>query len=283
MTIGTGLTVGGVATPLTTLTLSSPSGTLSAYVSGVAVASITAADVRSSGTLTIATGSGAIGGTIAGILVTVTATGVDATDAAALGAAINANSTLSQLVVATWALGVVTITDRQPGLGTSTTLVASGTNVTASDTTLAASDTTWATALAAAINLSLFAKQRVTATSAAGVVTVASNLGVSLSFIGATAVSAAYLTGAGTYGGIDGNALKMSSSGNCTRSAATFANGVTYVVGTATEPGLAGNYMTWAAAGAASAHITASGARLGASPAGLTAVGAETTDILQFA
>ncbi|MBN1442838.1 MAG: hypothetical protein JXA90_09015 [Planctomycetes bacterium] len=90
------------------------------------------AAVAAWGTLTIASGSGAVGGTIAGSAKTVTWATSDTASAAALKAAINADATLNKLVVATSALGVVTITALAPGLiGNQLTLVASGTGVTA--------------------------------------------------------------------------------------------------------------------------------------------------------
>ena len=89
------------------------------------------------GTLTIASGSGAVGGTIGGTLVTVTWATSDTASAAALATAINANASTSALVHATSSLGVVTLTSLLGGtLGNATTLVASGTGVTASAGTL---------------------------------------------------------------------------------------------------------------------------------------------------
>ena len=92
-----------------------------------------------SGTLTISGGSGNVGGTIGGTLVTI-AQGILTDDAAALAliAAINTNATTSLLVNASHGSnGVVLLTSRLGGtLGNATTLVASGTGVVASNTTL---------------------------------------------------------------------------------------------------------------------------------------------------
>jgi phage tail sheath gpL-like len=94
--------------------------------------------VKASGTLTISSGSGAVGGTIGGTLVTATWATSDTVAAALVAAAINANTTVNKLCYATSALGVVTVTSNLPGpLGNKITLVASGTGVTASGATLA--------------------------------------------------------------------------------------------------------------------------------------------------
>lgn len=86
-----------------------------------------------SGTLTLSSASGAVGGTVGGTLVTVTASGGDTATAAALAAAINADATVKTFVTATSALGVVTVTAISPGtMGNSMSLVASGTGVSAS-------------------------------------------------------------------------------------------------------------------------------------------------------
>jgi phage tail sheath gpL-like len=91
-----------------------------------------------SGTLTISSGSGAVGGTIGGTSVTVTWATSDTASAAALAAAINANTTVNKWVVATSALGVCTVTALVKGvIGNNVTLVASGTGVTASAARLA--------------------------------------------------------------------------------------------------------------------------------------------------
>src|SRR5712671_4390347 len=68
-----------------------------------------------SGTLTISSGSGAVGGTIGGTLVTVTASGGDTATATALAAAINADATAKTYVTAASAAGVVTLTAISPG------------------------------------------------------------------------------------------------------------------------------------------------------------------------
>lgn len=99
---------------------------------------VTAAAVAASGTLTISGGSGSVGGTIGGQAVTVTWATSDTASAAALAAAINAQATTLQYVVATSLAGVVTITSLVPGtVGNGVTLVASGTGVSASGARLA--------------------------------------------------------------------------------------------------------------------------------------------------
>ena len=93
--------------------------------------------VKASGTLTISSGSGSVGGTIGGTAKTVTWATSDTASATALAAAINADTTINKLCYATSAAGVVTITSNLPGpLGNKITLVASGTGVTASAGTL---------------------------------------------------------------------------------------------------------------------------------------------------
>jgi phage tail sheath gpL-like len=94
--------------------------------------------LQASGTLTISSGSGAVGGTIAGTAKTVTWGTSDTASAAALAVAINADATIKGFVYATSAAGVVTLTALVPGVaGNRITLVASGTGVTASGATLA--------------------------------------------------------------------------------------------------------------------------------------------------
>lgn len=89
--------------------------------------------VSATGTLTIASGSGAVGGVINGTTVTVTWATSDTATATALAAAINANATTKKFIVATSAAGVVTLTAFPAGaLGNSVSLTASGTGVTAS-------------------------------------------------------------------------------------------------------------------------------------------------------
>lgn len=89
--------------------------------------------VAATGTLTISSGSGSVGGTINGTTVTATWATSDTNSAALVAAAINANSTVNKFVQATSAAGVVTLTAFPPGsLGNCCTLVASGTGVTAS-------------------------------------------------------------------------------------------------------------------------------------------------------
>jgi hypothetical protein len=95
---------------------------------------------KASGTLTLSSASGAVGGVINGVTITVTAAGGDTATAALIAAAINAssNALVKDVVVATSSAAVVTITTFASGaLGNSVTLAASGTGVTASGTRLA--------------------------------------------------------------------------------------------------------------------------------------------------
>src|SRR5712664_1006032 len=66
------------------------------------------APASASGTLTIAAGAGAVGGTIGGKAVTVVWATSDTATAAALAAAINADATANQFVTAAAVAGVVT-------------------------------------------------------------------------------------------------------------------------------------------------------------------------------
>lgn len=90
--------------------------------------------VAATGTITLSTASGAVGATINGTLVTVTASGGDTATAAALAAAINAAAAIvSDHVLATSAAGVVTLTAKMLGpAGNAVTLVASGTGASVS-------------------------------------------------------------------------------------------------------------------------------------------------------
>lgn len=97
--------------------------------------------VRASGTLTLATSSGTVGGVINGVTVTVAWASSDTATAAAIAAAINAssNALVQDLVTATSSGAVVTVTAVVPGkTGNCITLAASGTNVTASGARLTA-------------------------------------------------------------------------------------------------------------------------------------------------
>ncbi len=108
---------------------------------GTAQATATAA----SGTFTVATGSGTLTAIINGQSIAITATGVDATDAAAMATAILASEAVGVrgVVTATSALGVVTVTALAKGtgdknkMGNSITTTATGTNFTAGQTVLA--------------------------------------------------------------------------------------------------------------------------------------------------
>ena len=93
------------------------------------------AQTQATGTLTISSGSGTVGGTINGVSVTVAYTTTDAAAATALAAAINAssNALVNKHVTASASAGVVTLTAVLPGnAGNAVTLAASGTGVTAS-------------------------------------------------------------------------------------------------------------------------------------------------------
>lgn len=93
------------------------------------------AAVKATGTLTMASSTGTVGGSINGVSITVTWATSDTASAAALAAAINAsvNPLVAGIVTATSALGVVTLTAVEYGkTGNAITLTASGTNVTAS-------------------------------------------------------------------------------------------------------------------------------------------------------
>ena len=90
---------------------------------------------RASGTVTLATASGTVGATINGVAITVAYATSDANTASLLATAINAsaNALVKDVVTATSALGVVTISSVVAGVvGNSITLAASGTGATAS-------------------------------------------------------------------------------------------------------------------------------------------------------
>ncbi|GAC1590960.1 MAG: hypothetical protein NVS3B25_09940 [Hymenobacter sp.] len=94
---------------------------------------------QASGTLTIASGTGVVGGSINGVAITVTWATSDTVTATALAAAINAstNALVAGIVTASASAGVVTIKTLAKGkVGNSVTLTASGTGVTASGTNL---------------------------------------------------------------------------------------------------------------------------------------------------
>lgn len=102
------------------------------------------AAAKASGTFTFATASGSCVATINGQTVTVTATGTDATDSAAMATAILASEKVGirGVVTATSALGVVTVTALQSGpgdiakTGNGITTTATGTNFTAGQVAL---------------------------------------------------------------------------------------------------------------------------------------------------
>ncbi len=101
--------------------------------------------VKASGTFTAASCTGDIVAVINGQSITVTSTGVDATDAALMATAILASEAVGirGVVTATSALGVVTVTAAQAGTGNvaktgnGVTTTASGTNFTAGQSVLA--------------------------------------------------------------------------------------------------------------------------------------------------
>jgi hypothetical protein len=152
---------------------------------------LTAGQFRASGTLTISSGSGQVGGTIEGTLITVLWATSDTASATALAAAINASPdpAIKGVIEAKSAAGVVTVYAKNPGTGGNAyTLVASGTGVTASGATLAngaaftnnhfdyiGTNAETATDLARAINASTTAAVKtVTAAAVSAVVTVTS-------------------------------------------------------------------------------------------------------------
>jgi phage tail sheath gpL-like len=105
----------------------------------VYVATSTVNAAYATGTLTLSSGSGSVGGTIGGTAVTATWATSDANSAALIAAAINANTTVNKFCSATSSGAVVTITAASSGqIGERITLVASGTGVTASGANLGA-------------------------------------------------------------------------------------------------------------------------------------------------
>ncbi len=93
------------------------------------------AAVAATGTVTLSGGSGTITATINGVAIAITWATSDTNSAALLTAAINAstNALVQNIVTATSAAGVVTITAVVPGVvGNCVTLAASGTGATAS-------------------------------------------------------------------------------------------------------------------------------------------------------
>lgn len=102
------------------------------------------AAVAATGTFTFATASGSCVAIINGQSITVTATGTDATDSAAMAAAILASTAVGVrgVVTATSALGVVTVTALRAGTGDTAktgngiTTTATGTNFTAAQAAL---------------------------------------------------------------------------------------------------------------------------------------------------
>lgn len=103
-----------------------------------------ASAVAATGTITLSSASGAVGATINGTLVTVTASGGDTATAAALVTAINgAAAIVSDHVLATSSAGVVTLTAKMPGhCGNAITLAASGTGSSVSGARLTGGSST---------------------------------------------------------------------------------------------------------------------------------------------
>lgn len=101
--------------------------------------------VKASGTFTVSTGSGTLTAIINGQSIAITATGVDATDAAAMATAILASEAVGVrgVVTATSSLGVVTVTATRAGTGNTAktgnkvTTTATGTGFTAAQALLA--------------------------------------------------------------------------------------------------------------------------------------------------
>lgn len=145
ITLPTGTSRGRIVATLT--------NKLTAYVGGLfratAVVSVAQGGAKASGTLTLATASGTVGGTINGVSITVTWATSDTLSAAALATAIRAsvNPLIAGVVTATSNLGVVTITAVSYGAAGNVTLVASGTNVTASGARLTGGTTATFTTL----------------------------------------------------------------------------------------------------------------------------------------
>jgi phage tail sheath gpL-like len=116
------------------------SGALDAISGGELPASVTVqvggtAAAQASGTLTLSSASGAVGGVINGVTITATAAGGDTATAALIAAAINAsaNALVAGIVTATASGAVVTIRSVDATKAANAiTLVASGTGVTAS-------------------------------------------------------------------------------------------------------------------------------------------------------
>lgn len=242
-------------------------------------------------TITLSSASGSVGCRINGIETVVTWATSDAATATALTAAINANTALASVARAVnSSSGVVTVIsnisgDQMPAIGafgtgltvggvaspktTITVSSASGTllalvnGLQAASVTAVGVNATDAAALAAAINASPVARGLVTATVSSNVVTVTSVSATTLQAIGSgVAASSSVLVDAGTYGGVAGNALTLTSDTGVTRSGATLSGGVSGLLVAASEAGVSGNWITFAAAGAGAAHVTASGARL---------------------
>jgi phage tail sheath gpL-like len=179
------------------------------------------------GVLLIASGSGAVGGTIGGKLVTATWATSDANSADLVAAAILADTTANTYVSAASRAATGTIT-----MATSSGVITAIINGVSVSVTWATSDTATATALAAAINATVGLP--VIAYSAAGVVTVVSTLAGS----GATNTA--------------GNSIPLDATGtNVTKSGVVLSNGgtVANVLIKALAPGTVGNGITLALSG----------------------------------
>lgn len=227
----------------------------------------------------------------------------DTQTATNLAAAINASAAYTY-VRATSAAGVVTVISRTagdllPAIGVTGTGVTLGglidpsctlTVSTASGTIVvyvngraisiplvaSASDTADAIQIAAALNADPYFKSlAVAATLSAGVVTISALSAITINEIdsddpgvvaisGAAAAQGTVLTGAGTWGGIAGNAITISTAtgGITADPAGDLTTGATQVTITSSQPGVPGNWIASAASGAAAANITVATARL---------------------
>lgn len=208
-----GFTTGAASTQ--TVVYSGSAGSQTINVAGVGLAA--------AGLLTLSSGSGAVGGTIGGTLVTATWATSDLVSAGLIAAAINANTTVNKFVAASSSVATGTVTISS-GSGAITATIGG----IAVSVTWATSDTSTATALTTAINAN--SQVPVIATSSAGVVTVYSRVS------GATVGNAVTLTASGT---------------GATASGATLTGGGTNanVLITALNPGGVGLGITLVASG----------------------------------
>lgn len=188
--IQAGQGAGSGSAAFATVVYSSSSGSQTISIQGQGGAGV--------GILTVASGSGTVGATIGGTLVTTTWASSDLNSCSLIAAAINANTTVNQFCTATvsGATGTITISS---GSG----VIKATIGGVSQSVTWGTSDTSTATALAAAINGNYL--MPVVATSSAGVVTVYSRIAgttgnaVTLAVTGTGAtVSGANLANGGT-------------------------------------------------------------------------------------